>query len=258
MCWKTGKPTLLLDWSKLNKKDERHLTMGCSGFGLQEQVVTYGAVCYKLYQPHGDKHSFMEQMKITDEELVARAQGGDREAFGELVARHHGKAYSLALHMCLGDVQEAEDLTQEAFLRAFKNINNFRGDSSFYTWFFRIVVNTCLDGRKKRLKWENLLFWKRHRSEEEKGEDAEDLESHPDTMPGRDPMAALTQKRLTMEVKKALRDLPPRQRMALQLKVLEGMSLREIAELMGTAEGTVKSHLFRATHKLQEVLKDWV
>ncbi len=195
-------------------------------------------------------------MELSDENLVALAQEGDRKAFEELVLRHQERAYSLALHMCMGDTEEAQDLTQEAFLRAFKNIKNFRGDSSFYTWFFRIVVNTCLDGRRKRLKWENLFAFRRQKSQDE--EETDELEVQPDTAPGRDPMAVLSEKRLTRDIKRALKELPPRQRMALQLKVIEGMSLREIAEIMGAAEGTVKSHLFRATHKLQEVLKDWI
>jgi RNA polymerase sigma-70 factor (ECF subfamily) len=195
-------------------------------------------------------------MELSDEDLVALAQEGDRKAFEELVLRHQERAYSLALHMCMGDTEEAQDLTQEAFLRAFKNIKNFRGDSSFYTWFFRIVVNTCLDGRRKRLKWENLFSFRRQKSQDD--EETDELEVQPDTDPGRDPMAVLSEKRLTRDIKRALKELPPRQRMALQLKVIEGMSLKEIAEIMGAAEGTVKSHLFRATHKLQEVLKDWV
>jgi RNA polymerase sigma-70 factor (ECF subfamily) len=195
-------------------------------------------------------------MELSDEDLVALAQEGDRKAFEELVLRHQERAYSLALHMCMGDTEEAQDLTQEAFLRAFKNIKNFRGDSSFYTWFFRIVVNTCLDGRRKRLKWENLFSFRRQKSQDD--DETDELEVQPDTAPGRDPMAVLSEKRLTRDIKRALKELPPRQRMALQLKVIEGMSLKEIAEIMGAAEGTVKSHLFRATHKLQEVLKDWV
>jgi RNA polymerase sigma-70 factor (ECF subfamily) len=228
--------------------------------GTSDVVVGTFGVCYKEWEVSRPwerrRESCESSMELSDEDLVALAQEGDRKAFEELVLRHQERAYSLALHMCMGDTEEAQDLTQEAFLRAFKNIKNFRGDSSFYTWFFRIVVNTCLDGRRKRLKWENLFSFRRQKSHDD--DETDELEVQPDTAPGRDPMAVLSEKRLTRDIKRALKELPPRQRMALQLKVIEGMSLKEIAEIMGAAEGTVKSHLFRATHKLQEVLKDWV
>lgn len=232
-----------------------HSTLNSSGF-----VVSPFDICYKEWEAsrqwEKQKEGCGSCMELSDERLVALAQEGDKKAFEELVLRHQEKAYSLALHMCMGDAQEAQDLTQEAFLRAFKNLKNFRGDSSFYTWFFRIVVNTCLDGRRRRLRWENLFSSRRQKHQDE--EETDELELQPDTAPGRDPMAVLSEKRLTRDIKRALKELPPRQRMALQLKVIEGMSLKEIADVMGAAEGTVKSHLFRATHKLQEVLKGWI
>lgn len=232
--------------------------MAVSYIVLEPHVVNSSPLCYKgeeaLCVHVVEPGSF--PMDLTDEELVALAQGGDRKAFGELVVRHQQRAYSLALHMCLGDVQEAQDLTQEAFLRAFRNIGNFRGHSTFYTWLFRIVVNTCLDGRRKRSRWENLFSFWRSRSEE--NEESDELETQPDQTPGADPLANLSGRELSKEVRKALAELPPRQRMALQLKVIQGMNLKEIADIMGAAEGTVKSHLFRATHRLQRTLKDWI
>lgn len=225
---------------------------------VEPSVAGNSLLCYKdqeasWIQP---QERISSSMDLTDEELVGLAQEGDRKAFEELVVRHQDRAYSLALHMCLGDMQEAQDLTQEAFLRAFRSIRNFRGDSAFYTWLFRIVVNTCLDGRRRRLHWENLFSFWRNRLDDH--EEVDELEAQPDLRPGADPLANLSGRDLYKEVRKALRELPPRQRMALQLKVLHGMSLKEIAETMGTAEGTVKSHLFRATHRLQRALKDWI
>jgi RNA polymerase sigma-70 factor, ECF subfamily len=194
-------------------------------------------------------------MDLTDEQLVARAQGGDQWAFEELVNRHQNKAYAMALHMCSGEVQEAQDLTQEAFLRAFRNLGNFRGDSTFYTWFFRIVVNTCLDGRRRKRRWDRVFsFWKTRESDDD-GRD--ELEAIPDPSIDNDPSEVLGGKQLLREVQKAMASLPERQRLALQLKVLHGMSLKDIAQVMGAAEGTVKSHLFRATHHLQDALKNW-
>ena len=232
--------------------------MAISCIVLEPHVVNSWPLCYKGEEAlcvHGVEPGSLP-MDLTDEELVALAQAGDRKAFEELVVRHQQRAYSLALHMCLGDVQEAQDLTQEAFLRAFRNIGSFRGDSTFYTWLFRIVVNTCLDGRRKRSRWENLFSFWRSRSEE--NEESDELETQPDQRPGADPLANLSGRELSKEVRKALAQLPPRQRMALQLKVIHGMNLKEIADIMGAAEGTVKSHLFRATHRLQRTLKDWI
>jgi len=221
-------------------------------------VVGAQLLCYKDQEASWIKTQEQPalHMDLSDEELVELAKGGDRRAFEELVVRHQERAYSLALHMCLGDTLEAQDLTQEAFLRAFRNIGNFRGDSAFYTWLFRIVVNTCLDGRRRKLRWENLFSFWRSRSDEQ--EESDELEAQADPKPGSDPLAMLSNKELSRQVRKALEGLPPRQRMALQLKVIHGMSLKEISELMGAAEGTVKSHLFRATHRLQQELKDWL
>jgi len=194
---------------------------------------------------------------VKDEELVARAQKNDPRAMEEFVSRYRQKAYSIAYHMCAGDSEEARDLTQEAFLRVFRNIKKFRGNSSFYTWFYRIVVNTCLDGRRRRRRWDRIFSpWRA--GQEEEGPSKKALEEQPDVFGDSNPMAVLSGKQLSLEVRKALMSLPERQRMAFQLKVFQGMSIREIAQVMGSAEGTVKSQLFRATHFLRTALQDWV
>jgi RNA polymerase sigma-70 factor (ECF subfamily) len=171
----------------------------------------------------------------------------------ELVQRYRQKAYAIAFHFADGNVQDAEDLTQEAFLRAFQNLEKFRGDSSFYTWFYRILVNACMDARRYRNRWRKLFVpWQRE--PEEKGlspEERPDPEAHERSL------KTLTEKELSRDVQDALRALPEKQRLAFQLKALQGMSIQEIARAMGTAEGTVKSHLFRATHHLREKFKDW-
>lgn len=192
-----------------------------------------------------------------DEGLVARAQEGEQWAFEELVSRYQQKAYAIAYHMCCGDSEEAKDLTQESFLRAFRNLRNFRRDSSFYTWFYRIVVNTCLDGKRRHRRWERIFSSRRPTKE---GDEPllEMTEERPEPGEDTNPMAVLSGKQLSGEIRKALMSLPERQRVAFQLKVFQGMSIREIAQVLGAAEGTVKSHLFRATHSLQEALKDWI
>ena len=195
-------------------------------------------------------------MSLSDGELVARAQREDQWAIEEFVSRYQQKAYAIAYQMCSGDSEEAQDLTQEAFLRVFRNIKKFRGDSSFYTWFYRIVVNTCLDGRRRRRRRERIFsLWKPGQREEE--ESKEVSQEQPDMGEDNNPMTVLSGKQLTREIQKALMSLPERQRVIFQLKVFQGMSMREIAQVMGSAEGTVKSHLFRATHFLRTALKEW-
>lgn len=195
-------------------------------------------------------------MPLTDEELVARAQRDDPWAIEEFVCRYQQKAYAIAYHMCSGDSEEARDLTQEAFLKILRNIRKFRGDSSFYTWFYRIVVNTCLDGRRRRQRRERVFsLWGPGETGREGAR--EGPEEQPDMNETGNPATALSGKQLNLEIRKALGTLPERQRMVFQLKVFQGMSIREIAQVMGSAEGTVKSQLFRATHALRTALEDW-
>jgi RNA polymerase sigma-70 factor (ECF subfamily) len=193
---------------------------------------------------------------LSDEELVARARRGERRAMEALIGRYQEKAYTIAYQTCFGDREEAEDLTQEAFLRAFRSIRQFRGDSSFYTWFYRILINTCLDGRRRRRRWGKLFSIFRS-SEKEANPSMAVPEGQRDTLEDGNPMVVLRGKQIAREVQTALRSLPERQRLAFQLKVIHGMSIREIAQVMGTAEGTIKSHLFRATQFLREALKEW-
>ena len=94
---------------------------------------------------------------LTDDDLVRLAQDDDQEAMEELVQRYQKQAFSIAYHMGSGDLEEAKDHTQEAFLRAFKNIKRFKLKSSFYTWLYRIIINTCLDGRRRRQRREKYL-----------------------------------------------------------------------------------------------------
>jgi len=195
-------------------------------------------------------------MSLKDVDLVARAQDGDQAAFEALVKQYQGKAYAIAYNMCSGDSEEAKELTQEAFLRAFRSLKNFRGKSSFYTWFYRILINTCLDSRRRRSRWEGIFsFWRRDKHE--KASSDEISAQYPDPKEHSNPMDALSNKQLAQEIRQALASLPEKQRVVFQLKVLHGMRIREIAKIMGSAEGTVKSHLFRATHFMRKALQEW-
>jgi RNA polymerase sigma-70 factor (ECF subfamily) len=195
-------------------------------------------------------------ISLKDKALLARAQDGDRTAFGDLVKKYQGKAYAIAYSMCSGDGEEARELTQDAFLRAFQSLKDFRGKSSFYTWFYRILVNTCLDNRRRRGRWEKIFsFWRR--GQREKASSVDINAQYPDPLAHSDPMTDLSNKQLAQEISQALASLPEKQRLVFQLKVLHGMQIREIAQIMGSAEGTIKSHLFRATHFMREALQEW-
>jgi len=183
-----------------------------------------------------------------DEELVALAQQGDRRAFEELIERHKQKAYHIAFGFTR-DREEAKDLSQDAFLKAFIYLKNFDGRSSFYTWFYRIVVNVCLD-------------YKRRAKRTSAGEFDETIESQmePSHNPARPlaPEQHVLAKQLSREVDAALQKLPAKQRMAFILKNNQGLSIKEIAATMETAEGTVKVHLHRAVTTLRQSLAELV
>jgi len=191
-----------------------------------------------------------------DAVLVARAREGDRWATDQLVRRYQDRAFAVACRMCAHDREEAKDLTQEAFLSALRNLKSFRGHSSFYTWFYRILVNTCLDARRRKIRWRRLFPLRRSKSESE-GADDRRPEDGPDPDEAGNPVNTVQARELHRNLRKAMRRLTDRQRMAFQLKVYEEMTIGEIAQAMKLAEGSVKSHLFRATRVLREALADW-
>ena len=187
-------------------------------------------------------------MRAGDEELVRLAQGGDEQAFAELVERHKQKAFHIAFDFCR-DREEAKDLSQDAFLKAFVNLKNFDGRSSFYTWFYRILVNLCLDYKRRLKRSPTDSFDETLEPQIER--------SHEPTQP-RSPDQQVFARQMSRRVDAALQALPAKQRTAFILKNHEGLSIREIAELMQTAEGTVKVHLHRAVTALRHSLVEFV
>jgi RNA polymerase sigma-70 factor (ECF subfamily) len=158
--------------------------------------------------------------------------------------------------MLAGDEQEAQDRTQDAFLKAFRKIKQFKGNASFYTWLYRIVINTCLDARRRRRRWKEIFFpWRLERHKE--GTSPSSLAEYPDTNTNSNPLSMVRERQLEKDVKKAMNALSERQRSIFQLKIFHEMSIPEIAELMNLAQGTVKTHLFRATQLVQKRLKGW-
>ena len=186
-------------------------------------------------------------MKSGDEELVALAQKGDRRAFEELVDRHKQKAYHIAFDFAR-DREEAKDLSQDAFLKAFMNLKKFDGRSGFYTWFYRILVNVCLDYKRRQKRAPSAEF-------------DETLVNQVE--PSHQPAAPIAPDQhvwvgqFSRKVDDALAALPAKQRTAFILKNHQGLSIREIAAMMETAEGTVKVHLHRAVTTLRRSLAEF-
>jgi RNA polymerase sigma-70 factor (ECF subfamily) len=192
----------------------------------------------------------------TDEELVRRAQNDDSWAIEQLVLRYQQKVYAIVFQMLAGDAEEARDRTQDVFLQAFRSIKQFKGKSSFYTWLYRIVINTCIDARRRQNRWKKIFFsWRFDKDKDAPPDNS--LEEIADANPDSDPLATASGRQLEDDVKSALMKLPQRQRTIFQLKVFQEMSIAEIAESMGLAQGTVKTHLFRATRTVQKQLKGW-
>lgn len=186
--------------------------------------------------------------ELGDENLVALAQKGERKAFEELVERYKQKAYRIAFNFTR-DREEAKDLSQEAFLRAFTHLGRFDQRSSFYTWFYRILVNICLDHRRRGQR----VFWQPFQEQDGKMAEENEMVS-PVPSPDRQAMSG----EIARKIGAALNLLPPKQRTAFLLKNHQGLSIREIAKVMQTAEGTVKTHIHRAVTALRQSLAELV
>ncbi len=196
--------------------------------------------------------------RFSDLQLAARVQGGDGMAAEALVRRYQKKVFGMAYRMCDGDPDAVEDMVQEVFFRVFRSLYQYRGEAAFSTWLHRIAVNVCLDEKKRRRRWRRWFVpWPFGRRRADRSEPDPDPDP-PDVRPQADPLTVLRGRGFEKDVRKALETLSDRQRLIFSLKVFEDMPIAEIAQVMGMAEGTVKSHLFRAVRSLRERLKDWV
>jgi RNA polymerase sigma-70 factor (ECF subfamily) len=189
------------------------------------------------------------QQRASETELIREAQSGSRTAFDALVKQYEQQVLRLALHLT-GSEQDAEDIYQEAFLKAFRYIGNFRFECSFYTWIYRIVTNLCLDQlrrRKTRREEQATLL-------DQQGDEIDVLSSVSDDRSFSNPAKELDRKVLARRIQDALGKLTPRERMVFELKHYQGLRLRTIGEMLNTTEETAKNTLFRATKKLRSQL----
>jgi RNA polymerase sigma-70 factor, ECF subfamily len=191
------------------------------------------------------------QSRVNDAELIREAQRGNHAAFEELVRQYDGPVLRLAYHMMRSE-QDAQDIYQEAFLKAYRNIGSFRFECSFYTWIYRIVTNLCLDHlRKRQVRKEDSGV-----VTDSDGESFNMLDQVADVRSGASPEKDLMRRELGRRIAKALQKLTPRERMVFEMKHYQGLKLRTIGEILNTTEETAKNTLFRGTQKLRAALKD--
>ena len=189
--------------------------------------------------------------RTEDDDLIREAQHGERAAFDSLVRRYDQSVLRLALHM-LGNEQDAQDVNQEAFLKAYRHLGNFRFECSFYTWLYRIVTNLCLDHLRRR---------KSRREDpatviDSRGDEMDLLSNISDTRSMANPARELDRKSMGESINQALDKLTPRERTVFELKHYQGLKLRTIGDMLNTTEETAKNTLFRATRKLRAHLAD--
>ncbi len=187
--------------------------------------------------------------RANDSDLIRAAQRGDRAAFETLVRQYDQAVLRLAYHLTGSDA-DAQDIFQEAFLKAYRHIGNFRFECSFYTWIYRIVTNLCLDHlRKRQTRREDP-----HVMTDSSGQDVDLLDRVSDDRSGANPERDLMRRELGARISSALTRLTPRERMVFELKHYQGLRLRTIGEMLNTTEETAKNTLFRATQKLRRAL----
>ncbi|HSC76717.1 MAG TPA: RNA polymerase sigma factor RpoE [Pseudomonadales bacterium] len=181
----------------------------------------------------------------TDEQLVIKVQNGDKRSFDLLVLKYQYKVMSLVRRF-VKDQTEAEDVAQEAFIKAYRAINSFRGDSAFYTWLYRIAVNTAkntLDARKRRPGSDIDI------------DDAEDFAFSDSLRVDENPENLLAGEDMHRVVEEALAGLPEELRKALMLREFDGLSYEDIAQIMDCPIGTVRSRIFRAREAIDIAIR---
>jgi len=191
-----------------------------------------------------------QQPETPDEELVLKSQQGDIHAFDELVERYHGKIYGLTYNMT-SNREDAEDLTQEVFMKAFQALPRFKGKSSFYTWLYRIAVNKTINYRKKRNK-------KRAMSLDQFDNEIKLDDVYHDLTSKGSPLRNLSLSELQKKLNEAMQTLSEKHRTVVVLHDMQGVPHEEIAKMVGASVGTIRSRLFYARRQLQAELTEFM
>lgn len=194
----------------------------------------------------------MGNIMHADTALVQRAQADDRAAFNEIVLRYKSKVYNYIFRM-VHHALDAEDLTQETFLRAYLSIRSFQSRASLNTWLFRIATNLCIDYSRKYKKAQALTSSLSREGEDDESETERDI---PDV--AFDPQRMLLNKELGYVLNRALSELPEKLRTVVLLYDIEGLPYDEISAIVGCPLGTVKSRLFNARSALRDKLAPYL
>ena len=181
---------------------------------------------------------------IDEKELVKRFQNGEKEVFNELVIRYQGKIYNL-VYKYVSNAETARDLSQEIFIKAFRALPNFKRQSAFYSWLYRIATNLCIDFLRQQKRGQALSF-------EGLATDGNDETVFNDNSPL--PPDQLETKELGQIIGQAVQQLPPKQQRVFNLRYHYGLQLKEIAVQLDRSEGTIKAHLHHAHKRLQTLL----
>ena len=184
-----------------------------------------------------------------DTELIERFQQGDTAAFDLLFTRYQKRTYRLVQRF-ISNREDALDLTQDAFIRAYQGLGDFKSQCQFYSWLYRITVNLCIDFLRKKSRSEVLLY-----DSDESGELP--MANIPDPR-SESPAKAVENKELRIHIRKAVRRLPPKQRQIFILRHWDGLSLKDIAAVVGRSDGTVKAHLLHAHRNLRKHLRTYL
>lgn len=193
--------------------------------------------------------------KFEDAMRVRQVQGGELQAFTELVRKYQDRVYNACLRIC-GDAEEARDLTQEAFLKAFESIEKFRGKSAFFTWIFRIAVNLSISHQRRVRSRATLSLDEVGGSTA--GEEAGSRAGRVEDVSTPDPSSGAVAAETHVRVADALAELDAEQRAVIVLRDMEGFDYQAIADVLELPVGTVKSRIFRARLALRERLKAWM
>jgi RNA polymerase sigma-70 factor (ECF subfamily) len=184
--------------------------------------------------------------------LIRAAQGGDQDAFEQLVRSYDQTVLRMAFNV-LRSQEDARDIYQEAFLRVYRNLRNFRFDCSFSTWLYRIVANLCLDQiRRRRVRKEESA------SVETRSGEVDRFQFVVEERANVDPQRQFMSAQLSDRIQEVLQQLTPRERLVFEMRHYQGMRLRAIGESLGVTEEAAKNCLFRATQKMRSALGDFV
>ena len=189
----------------------------------------------------------------SDAILVKRCKRGDTIAFTKLVERYQRRIYSTALGM-VKNQDDAMDITQEAFVKVHRYLDNFQGTSSFYTWLYRIVLNLCIDHMRKAGKRPAAEFDERFAYQDESDEMSDFIANRSDLNPSK----MIGRKELADHIQEAIASLPPYHRAVILMREIEGLSYTEMAKVLRVSKGTVMSRLHHARSKLKKILSPYI